>query len=165
MCGYANENETKDPHRTAIQTVSSQNRKADFQNSFFPSILDPQGSIVRSPFSCCFFRFRDIYGFLPGSPRSPPPGDSNGFEPKPLGRFSKLFFSRNPRSLLHHTTVSFFSSFFSFLRYLHGFLRGCKFSIRTLRGLCPVFLKALSHSFLLLSTKDFKTSSSSNPSI
>ena len=66
MCGYANEPETKDPHRPAIQTVSSQNRSVEFQNSFFPSILDPRGSIVRSPFSRRFFRFRDIYTVSPG---------------------------------------------------------------------------------------------------
>ena len=57
MCGYANEPQTKDPHRPAIQTVSSQNRTADFQNSFFPGILDLCFTILRSPFSHRPFRF------------------------------------------------------------------------------------------------------------
>ena len=114
----------------------------------FKILFSPRSSIPGAPSSGLLFLVvlfvSEIFTqFLPGSSRSPPPGDSNGFQPKPLGRFSKLFFSPNPRSLLHHTTVSFFSSFFLFRRYLHGFLPGCKFSIRALRGLCPVFLKAL----------------------
>ena len=57
ICSYANEPETKDPHHPAIQTVSSQNRTADFQNSFFPGILDLCFTILRSPFSHRLFRF------------------------------------------------------------------------------------------------------------
>ena len=40
--GYANEPETKDPHRSILKTITSQNHAADFPNSFFHFVLDPQ---------------------------------------------------------------------------------------------------------------------------
>ena len=42
ICGYANEPETKDPHRPILKTKRSQNRSADFPNSFSTSSRIPK---------------------------------------------------------------------------------------------------------------------------
>ena len=63
-----------DQNHRAVQTITSQNRFADFRNSSFPMILDPQTTAD----GVSFFVFSSVSSiFLPFSP---------GFVPNPLDR-------------------------------------------------------------------------------